>query len=535
MNLKRIPEHLNRSSCVFIFSLLLVFTIWPGVRGPVRAATLNATTCGQADVQSSINAAESGDVVTVPAGSCTWNSVVNLNKNGITLSGAGKDSTLITTGPGGYLWVNPGTNGWNISRIGWRTGDSGSAYSVLVGQYSMHANSGWTIGDCDFRRSVAQAGTGNYHPITIIGRDTGVIFQNDFWGGGPSYDADNDYPWTASTGLGESDYVFIEGNRFSDLYAMTQGVRGVYGGNGARYVIRYNSFLAEGTVGMSNPIDGHGYCHSQHGRGVRSYEIYNNLMQASANWKSSRAMFLRSGTGVVFNNKIDMTRGAYSNAAIDLFDYRMSAGAVGTAQMDCSPDCPAANGTSAFCAPTYYRLQTTGAATLFSEGEVVTGATSGATGTIWSITSVRGQYINFLNTVAGPGGNFQSGESLIVEGSAVTTAAANLELMHGEGYPCCDQIGRGINNSSEPYYLWNNTDQNGAPVNPSIGGMIDSYIQSERDYVLASKSGYTPYSCPHPFTKLTGTCDSGMEGTMGYNLLPSDSTPPALPVNLIVQ
>lgn len=488
----------------------------------------------EAKVQAAINVSVANDGVYLPAGSQTWTSVVNFDKSGVTLIGAGKDSTLITTGAGSYLWVKPSTNNWKILHIGWRTGDATKSYSIYIGQYSMHTNYGWAIGHNDFRRSVAQTGTGNYHPITIIGRDTGVIFQNDFWGGGPSYDADTDTPWTQPTGLGGADYVFIEGNRFSDLYAMTFGVRGVYGGMGARYVIRHNSFLAEGTVGMSNPIDGHGYCHAQHGRAVRSYEIYNNLMQTSPNWKSSRAMFLRGGTGIVFNNKIDMTLGNYSNAIMDLHEYRMAVSSVGTSQYDCSPDCNLANGTSAFCAQTYYRLQTTGAASLFSESNIVTGGTSGATGKIWSITSVRGNYINFLTTTPGPGGNFQGGENLIVGGNIKTTAAASLETMHGEGYPCCDQIGRGINNTTEPYYFWNNTNQSGSALNPTAGSMIDDYIQSGRDYILAVKNGYSTYTCPHPLTGLAGSCDSNIAGVEGYNIQTTDTTPPAPPTGLSV-
>jgi hypothetical protein len=87
----------------------------------------------------------------------------------------------------------------------------------------------------------------------------------------------------------------------------------------------------------------------------------------------------------------------------------------------------------------------------------------------------------------------------------------------GPGWPCLDQIGRGMDNTgpfnaspppytpqpqtSDPAYFWNNT-VNGLPltifVNDAASAMI---LHQGRDYFLSAstaKPGYTPYQYPHP-------------------------------------
>ena len=49
-----------------------------------KQSIINARSCAQSDVQAAINTAIDGDVVDVPAGSCTWNSMVDA-PNSITI------------------------------------------------------------------------------------------------------------------------------------------------------------------------------------------------------------------------------------------------------------------------------------------------------------------------------------------------------------------------------------------------------------------------------------------------------------------
>jgi len=118
-----------------------------------------------------------------------------------------------------------------------------------------------------------------------------------------------------------------------------------------------------------------------------------------------------------------------------------------------------------------------------------------------------------------------------------------------DNYPCDDQIGVGIDPktaASEPAYFWGNTKSGGAAWDPIAGPRWDgdlgfdltaaqsedycgptytaqTQIQADRDYYVsvskpAAMSAYTPYTCPHPLTGLTGSCNSSVAGTAGYNV-----------------
>jgi len=68
-----------------------------------QAATIDAASCSQEDVQAAIDKARDGDVVVVPAGTATWTTPkawtpsVKIRK-GIVLKGAGMDRTVIVDG-----------------------------------------------------------------------------------------------------------------------------------------------------------------------------------------------------------------------------------------------------------------------------------------------------------------------------------------------------------------------------------------------------------------------------------------------------
>lgn len=82
-----------------------------------------------------------------------------------------------------------------------------------------------------------------------------------------------------------------------------------------------------------------------------------------------------------------------------------------------------------------------------------------------------------------------------------------------EGYPCAQQIGRGQNNSSDPAYVWNNT--NFAQMSWDPG--TQSYIVQNRDFFMTGpKPGYTSYPYPHPLQGAappTSDCDVNSDGS----------------------
>ncbi len=70
--------------------------------------------------------------------------------------------------------------------------------------------------------------------------------------------------------------------------------------NGARYVFRYNTAIANDLTKNFPQVDAHGK-HSWP-RGARSWEVYGNRFSANLTWGTSIAIGMRGGDGVIFDN-----------------------------------------------------------------------------------------------------------------------------------------------------------------------------------------------------------------------------------------
>ncbi len=104
------------------FTLPVLFLLFAAGYKSVQAAIINAATCSQTDVQAAVNSAANGDVVQVPAGTCTWNTAVVIPDNKkITLQGAGKTLTVITMSSNGWAFML-GESGSRITGFGFKEG-----------------------------------------------------------------------------------------------------------------------------------------------------------------------------------------------------------------------------------------------------------------------------------------------------------------------------------------------------------------------------------------------------------------------------
>ncbi len=493
----------KRIGYLVVMSLLTI----PFFISSANSATINAASCSVADITSAIVSASNGDTVRVPSASCNWSTTLILNKS-INLIGSGMGevgTTIITSGPDGYILASAGTNNWSISGFSFSTANPGWI-AVRVNLYT-GTNTGWRIHNNQFKGyHYAIYGQGIYSSDNT----SSIVDHNEFYGGGVQFFGENDSangPWTKTTRLGGKDFIFIENNKFSDVGALTTCTHAVATNNGARVVVRYNAFFIEDTstnFGQWDIFDAHGYGHGTSVRAVRAYEIYNNTFTRTKAVRLGHAIYLRGGTGVVYNNRLD---GSYTYGAIKMHEVRAST--VGDTQLHSlmSPSC----NTGPICQASYFRLQTTdNPYTLFTPahayGDVVTGASSGASGTLFKVTSGEGYYIYFMSITNGP---FKAGEDLLFNGVVKTKAAADSEPRTGEGLPCCDQVGRGQNQASEPAFFWGNVDQNGNPATVGVTepGDIPVFIEG-RDYCAHNTStpcngvsvSYTPYRYPHPLT-----------------------------------
>ena len=271
-----------RRSLLFIAAL--IFTCASGA----GAATIQAASCSQTDVQTAINKAVTGDVVALPAGSCTWTAtyawqapVYINNMQKIAIQGAGMDSTIITRSPQG-------------AALSLNLSGSSVANMQFVEGYIRPDGDGWRIHHCRFSSSTGYVGVQvfgtreNLHPTGLIDH---CIFTNMTVGiaGGPTMMAHGIWAKPLNLGTGDN-VVYVEDNVFNGpLYGNS-----VDGNYGARYVVRYNTI-------NDMWIEAHSVQGAN--RSIRSWEIYNNTFNQRnrALWVPFR---LRGGTGVVFNNTV---------------------------------------------------------------------------------------------------------------------------------------------------------------------------------------------------------------------------------------
>jgi len=282
----------------------IILTLSLGLAGAASANTIMASNCSQAGVQVAIDRALTGDTVTVPPGNCTWTSTVSIpSTKKIMLRGAGINSTVIT--------VNPTGTAVNMTKSGSRL----TGFTFMEGGIRVDG-SGWRIDHCKLQFSTWSDGitAGSFdtvngaHPIGVI--DNCILNNMRVLVTGTNYmlveNGTQHNFWTRPLGLGSNNAVFVENCEFNGVSGSINAIDANYGG---RYVFRYN------TVN-----DMYIEAHSVQGdnRAVRSWEIYNNTFNqvSKAMWVP---MFLRGGTGVVFNNTLT---GTWTSPAIALDNIR---------------------------------------------------------------------------------------------------------------------------------------------------------------------------------------------------------------------
>ncbi len=287
------------------------------------AATIDAASCSYADVSAAITAASPGDTVTVPAGSCTWNSTLTITK-GINLIGAGVGNTVIKNNTSGGL-------GYSRQH----------SWSYVPSDYTLNTPfriSGFTI-DLNNKAAWLSLGTTKKAPFTIqtniridhnsiinvpnnvtaghiwaFGDMHGVVDNNNFSGSAYGFKSDPQivasYAWYSTAPqktfvLGSSNYLYYEDNTISLIAGSPDNllVEGQYGG---RHAWRYNTITGgfsyslfeahghQGTGALGMPsvfgIEIYGNRITNSGgnltktRGGRSFVFYNSMVIAGNNY-----------------------------------------------------------------------------------------------------------------------------------------------------------------------------------------------------------------------------------------------------------
>jgi hypothetical protein len=436
----------------------------------------------QAAVNDSIasNGTVYGDGVYLIAGTQTWASGLDIsNKKGLVLKGSGASSTILNT-TGNNAVIFSGADHARITGINFNT--AASSQPIF----------GWGL---DFRVDHCLF-TGAFS-IGIFWYDghhnTGLVDSNTFTfttnGGTAVYVRGLTGYITTPIDFGSGDWVFVENNIFNNLGNPEM----VENQNLGKIVNRYNTYNEISPSNMQTLFEQH---NTGEGEGGRAQEVYNNRINFNSPVGDFiRMLYWRHGTGLVYKNLVDYSgRGAESLVYFQLRAYR-AAGGINHNDFSDETDC--AN---------------------------------------WSTNTA-----NYSAPSLGAG--------MLAKCCSTSYAAGGFI---GEGYPCVGQPGQGVyGGAHEPIYFWDNkktadgtTLVDLASSNVLVQPTEQWAIQLNRDYCVfttgkpASCGGhplvYTPYTCPHPLTGLTGTCDSTVAGTAGYDIFTIDTIPPAAPGGVTV-
>lgn len=281
---------------------------------PLLATTRNVTCSGTITtaLQAAVDASIDGDIVNITSGSCTAGDLTWSNKN-ITVQGQGIGVTTVT---GLSITVNDDTKA-SFRITGMSVGGPGNwridAYDRTTGIQ------GWRIDHIAF----SYASCGQNIAIWVYGINWGLIDHCTFNNAGNAivisgYAEATDevtpwppdgtpgmggYSWLLPLDLGTDKALYIEDNTFTLGAACYYGVGDSY--FGGRSVFRHNT--------VTNAYWQNHAARSYERGGNLKGEVYNNDFNATdSGW--FRAIHMRSGTGVIFNNSL---RGYFNTIQVD--------------------------------------------------------------------------------------------------------------------------------------------------------------------------------------------------------------------------
>ncbi len=278
-------------------AIVLLAGIAIGFCETASGAPIKSKSPSRPDVAAAIESANDGDTIEIPAGTADWDKTVNVTK-GVTIQGAGIGQTIIQDNVLGTKrdtssLLNLCTVKSKLYRV---TGIEFAPAKAITGD-NRHGGKGMVriagdsvsvrIDHCKFV-SVANRGCAFFNAALgvidhceFVGK--GVIVNHQEWGGGQF----GDQSFADDANFGSADAVYVEDCKFVRAVMDAQG--------GSRYVFRHNMVI-DGTVVT------HGSETKGPLRGTRMFEIYDNIF--TSNHYRTNAVFIRSGSGVIFNNTV---------------------------------------------------------------------------------------------------------------------------------------------------------------------------------------------------------------------------------------
>jgi hypothetical protein len=272
----------------------------------MTAATYPAASCNESDVQAAYNteqaSAADGDIISIPAGTCTWTVALTISPaNSLTFQGAGavsatsggasvtgSDQTIINTDVDPWFTITTAANktyritGLALNeKAGYPSGSDGSLaiygsstavrvdhnhFSAYVTGYRMFTVYGSVQGVADHNAIDSYVGVTNWLAIE----------NGRTWNG----NADNgNSSWADYSYWGSSKFFFGEDNHYDN-----HSINGGYINDcstGGRQVWRHNTIIGHPAIQQHEAL--------QDDRGCRGGEMYQNTFAPYDSWQSSTA------------------------------------------------------------------------------------------------------------------------------------------------------------------------------------------------------------------------------------------------------
>lgn len=264
---------------------------------PLRADDENfihADSCSADDIQTAADAIEAleGGIVYIPAEECTHTKIIKIS-DGVSLIGAGQGQTIIYNAN-----IKISTRFYGFLDKSFRI----SGMSLLGDSHlSIDRASGFRIDNITIETAGGSAiGISRSHSA-VIDHCT-ISVTKGYYGisinGNPDHVFPDDWVFDTSELLGQSTAIFIEN---CDFYGANHGT---VGHANAHYVLRYNTFT-DNYGSWRVDAHGPGYTNPPDGLGTRLVEVYENVFNYSTHGHNKRAIGIRGGSAVIFNNTIN--------------------------------------------------------------------------------------------------------------------------------------------------------------------------------------------------------------------------------------
>jgi hypothetical protein len=282
---------------------------------PTQTADIFAPSCSASDVQTALNSAGAGDVISIPAGTCNWTTQVAWTAPAnVTVLGAGSLSTL---GGGDTTIIQDNyASGSPLLTITANTSMRIAGLTVRGGSGSLKSNGVVFIsGNSTLRLDHVHLDSTTYSPLLNVfflwigNGTTGVLHDSIvdlhslsaiYFADGAGASGQGNEAWAAPTNFGCSSspctYFYMEDNLFRSTTAAPGRIADR--ASGSRVAWRFNTIQ-----GLSGP-EIHGTGHSMDDRGARSQEGYGNRFTAlSGQSQPPRDLAdMGSGTSLIWGN-----------------------------------------------------------------------------------------------------------------------------------------------------------------------------------------------------------------------------------------